>query len=181
MKDTISILFVISTILVSWLIPDNKPVENYNENTVTCSNQNIEYVDTTPMLQKSEPVEVIQYKTNVKEEYSEDIKLIALVVIAEAEGESEEGKRLVIDTILNRVDSEYFPDTVYDVIYQPNQFTSMWNGRVDRCKSTDEVCALVAEELELRTNTSVIFFTAGQYSEYGTPMYNVGNHYFSSY
>ena len=58
----------------------------------------------------------------------EDVELIALVTMAEAEGECEEGKRLVIDTILNRVDSEHFPDTVYDVIYQPNQFSSMWNG-----------------------------------------------------
>ena len=38
----------------------------------------------------------------------EDIELIALVTMAEAEGECEEGKRLVIDTILNRVDSVYF-------------------------------------------------------------------------
>ena len=32
----------------------------------------------------------------------EDISLIALITMAEAEGECEEGKRLVIDTILNR-------------------------------------------------------------------------------
>lgn len=49
----------------------------------------------------------------------EDISLIALVTMAEAEGECEKGKRLVIDTILNRMDSEHFPDTAYDVIYQP--------------------------------------------------------------
>ena len=52
--------------------------------------------------------------------------------MAEAEGECEEGKRLVIDTILNRVDSEHFPDTVYEVIYQPNQFSSMWNPFVEK-------------------------------------------------
>ena len=31
----------------------------------------------------------------------EDVELIALVTMAEAEGECEEGKRLVIDTVLN--------------------------------------------------------------------------------
>ena len=51
----------------------------------------------------------------------EDIELIALVTMAEAEGECEEGKRLVIDTILNRIDSEHFPDTASGVIYQANQ------------------------------------------------------------
>lgn len=110
-----------------------------------------------------------------------EIDLIALVVMAEAEGESEEGKRLVIDTILNRVDSEYFPDTVEEVIYQPNQFSSMWNGRADRCYATDEIRQLVKEELASRTNYDVMFFTAGHYGEYGEHMFPVGNHYFSSY
>lgn len=111
----------------------------------------------------------------------EDIELIALVTMAEAEGECEEGKRLVIDTILNRVDSEHFPDTVYDVVYQPNQFSSMWNGRVERCEVRDDICRLVKEELASRTNHEVIFFTAGEYSAYGVPMFQVENHYFSSY
>ncbi|MCI6453154.1 cell wall hydrolase [Hungatella sp.] len=111
----------------------------------------------------------------------EDVELIALVTMAEAEGECEEGKRLVIDTILNRIDTEHFPDTVYEVIYQPNQFSSMWNGRVDRCEVREDICELVYEELESRTNYDVVFFTAGEYSAYGVPMFQVGNHYFSKY
>lgn len=119
----------------------------------------------------------------VKEELlsEEDISLIALVTMAEAEGECEKGKRLVIDTILNRMDSEHFPDTAYDVIYQPYQFSSMWNGRVDRCEVQDDICQLVKEELEVRTSYDVIFFTAGCYSDYGVPMFQVEHHYFSSY
>ncbi|WP_347223914.1 cell wall hydrolase [Bacteroides congonensis] len=111
----------------------------------------------------------------------EDIDLIALVTMAEAEGESEYGKRLVIDTVLNRIDSEHYPDTVFEVVYQPSQFSSMWNGRVDRCCVTDEICQLVREELLERQNYEVIFFTAGGYGKYGTPMFQEGNHYFSSY
>ena len=111
----------------------------------------------------------------------EDVELSALVTMAEAEGECEEGKRLVIDSILNRVDSEHFPDTVYEVIYQPNQFSSMWNGRVDRCEVREDICDLVYEELESRRNYDVVFFTAGEYSAYGVPMFQVENHYFSKY
>lgn len=111
---------------------------------------------------------------------NDDIELIALVTMAEAEGECEEGKRLVIDTILNRVDSDSFPDTVYEVVYQPNQFSSMWNGRVDRCYIDDYICQLVTEELCNRKNYDVIFFTADRYGKYGTPMFQIGNHYFSS-
>lgn len=111
----------------------------------------------------------------------EDIELIALVTMAEAEGECEEGKRLVIDTILNRVDSEHFPNTVYEVIYQPCQFSSMWNGRVERCEVREDICQLVREELISRTNYDVMFFTAGEYSAYGVPLFQVEHHYFSSY
>lgn len=111
----------------------------------------------------------------------EEIDLLALVTMAEAEGEPEEGKRLVIDTILNRVDSEYFPDTVYDVIYQPKAFTSMWTSRVDRCYVRDDIRRLVIEELESRTNDEVIFFRTDYYHSYGTELFQVGNHYFSKY
>ena len=112
---------------------------------------------------------------------NDEINLIALVTMAEAEGESEYGKRLVIDTILNRVESGYFPDTVNEVIYQPWQFESMWNGRVDKCYVDDYICELVRDEIENRTDAYTIFFCAGDYSQYGVPMYQVGNHYFSSY
>lgn len=110
-----------------------------------------------------------------------EIELIALVTMAEAEGESELGKRLVIDTILNRVDSNRFPDTVRGVVYQPHQFTSMWNGRVDRCEVRDDICQLVREELVSRTNREVVFFRTDYYSKYGTPVFQVGNHCFSKY
>ena len=126
------------------------------------------------------PIEDIS-ESSAEEIAEEDISLIALVTMAEAEGECEKGKRLVIDTILNRMDSEHFPDTVYDVIYQPYQFSSMWNGRVNRCEVRDDICQLVKEELEVRTNYDVIFFTAGCYSDYGVPMFQVEHHYFSSY
>lgn len=112
---------------------------------------------------------------------TEEIELIALVTMAEAEGEPEEGKRLVIDTILNRVDFGEFPSTVTEVIYQPEQFSSMWNGRIDECYVMEEICQLVEEELKCRLNNEVMFFTAGRYGKFGVPMFQVGNHYFSSY
>lgn len=128
---------------------------------------------------------VIEKKEEEVQSYSltdEEIDLIALVTMAEAEGECEEGQRLVIDTILNRVDSElrYFPDTVYDVVYQKNAFSSMHNGRVKRCYVKEEIRQLVIEELQERTNYDVMYFHAKKYGKYGTPMFAVGNHYFSS-
>jgi N-acetylmuramoyl-L-alanine amidase len=141
-------------------------------------------VETTKPVTTTKPVETTTKskettkKTTISEE---DIELLALVTVAEAEGESEYGKRLVIDTILNRVDHPKFPNTIRGVIYQKNQFTSMWNGRTSRCVVTDEVRQLVREELESRTNKQVIFFQMYGYSKYGKPLFKEGCHYFSSY
>lgn len=129
-----------------------------------------------PIVEK--PVEPAEPEYPISQE---EIELIALVTMAEAEGEPEEGKRLVIDTILNRVDGVYWPDTVHEVIYQPSQFTSMWNGRVNRCYVREDICELVKEELLSRTNDEVVFFTAGKYGKYGEPMFKLGNHYFAKY
>lgn len=124
-----------------------------------------------------EPEPTIEELTGLTDD---EINLIALVTMAEAEGESEQGKRLVIDTILNRVDSSEFPNTVHGVVYQKGHFSSMWNGRVDKCYVTDSIRQLVIEEAQSRTNHDVMYFTAGKYSKYGTPMFKVGNHCFSS-
>lgn len=111
----------------------------------------------------------------------DDMRLITHMVMAEAEGESEYGKRLVIDTILNRVDSTYFPDSVHGVIYQPYQFSSIKDGRFDRCYVKDDIYALVEEEVLERTDNNVIFFRTGRYSDYGDPLFKVDHHYFSAY
>ena len=134
-----------------------------------------EAIAAEPVIMESEPEEELPLLTD------EEIDLIALCTMAEAEGECEEGKRLVIDTILNRVDSPYFPDTVHDVIYQPYQFSAMWNGRVDRCEVREDICQLVREEMESRINYEVVFFMAGGYSKYGVPLFQVEHHYFSKY
>lgn len=138
-------------------------------------------IKSTPPKESPVIEEVTETPEVVYDISDEDIELIALVTMAEAEGEPEEGQRLVIDTILNRKDSPYFPDTVYDVVYQKNQFTSMWNGRVDRCYVKEELVELVKEELVSRTNSEVVFFRTQHYSQYGVPMFQVGHHYFSSY
>lgn len=109
----------------------------------------------------------------------EEVDLIAQLVMAEAEGEPEEGKRMVIDVILNRVDHPHYPNNVNDVIYAPAQFSPMWNGRFERCYVKHDIKELVKEELLERTNSEVIYFNAGHYSEYGTPLFQIGDHYFS--
>lgn len=110
----------------------------------------------------------------------EEINLIAQVTMAEVESQSEYCKRLVIDTILNRVDSSYFPDTVHAVIYAKNQFEVMVNGRFERCYVQDDIVKLVKEELLNRTNTRVVFFNSIGFNTWSKPMFQEGCMYFSA-
>lgn len=137
-----------------------------------------EVVTYSEAVSKTEPFEVIT--TTYKAEFDDyDKELLALVTAAEAEGECEEGKRLVIDTVLNRYYSDEFPDTIREVIYQKNQFTAMWTGRAESCIVTEDIRELVEEEIRHRKNSEVLYFQAENYSDYGTPLFKVGNHYFS--
>ena len=77
-----------------------------------------------PLVTIEEPEEEEVYIPEVSEE---EIELIARITWCEAGAECEEGKRLVIDTILNRVDSDHFPDSIEGVIFQPNQFSPVSN------------------------------------------------------
>lgn len=110
----------------------------------------------------------------------DDAVLIAKLVLAEAEGEPEMGKRLVIDTVLNRLESEDFPNTVYDVIYQPYHYDPAWDGRIELFSELDDVFKLVVDEIHNRTNSEVLYFRTDKFHEFGTPMEQVGNHYFST-
>ena len=110
----------------------------------------------------------------------DDAVLIAKLVLAEAEGEPVMGKRLVIDTVLNRLDSEDFPNTVYGVVYQPYHYDPAWDGRIDLFSELDDAFKLVVDEIHNRTNSEVLYFRTDKFHEFGTPMEQVGNHYFST-
>lgn len=109
-----------------------------------------------------------------------DINMMARMVQSEAGGQCEEGQRLVICCVLNRIDSEYFPDTISEVITAPNQFAVVENGSIQKAQPTDEIYDLIRQELNERTNYDVIYFTAGGYNPSGEPWAQVGDHYFST-
>jgi len=72
-----------------------------------------------------------------------DKYLLAKIIMAEAEAEPLTGQALVGLTILSRVASPRFPDTVYDVIFQDGQFTPVSNGRWDLVEPDDSCKAAV--------------------------------------
>ena len=130
---------------------------------------------------RSTPLTVLDYKDIEEEKYYDSLELMAICIEAEAGNQDLAGKRLVADVILNRVDSPLFPDNITDVITQPYHFTSYWDGAMDRAVPTEETFEAVRLELEHRSNTEILYFTAGEWPQYGTPWKQVGDHYFSTY
>ncbi|MGN0607466.1 MAG: cell wall hydrolase [Oscillospiraceae bacterium] len=57
----------------------------------------------------------------------EDIDMLCAVVEREVGGLSATSKQLVTSVIINRINSSAFPNTVYDVLHQPNQFKTIKN------------------------------------------------------
>ena len=111
--------------------------------------------------------------------YCDSLETLAICVEAEAGNQDLYGKRLVVDVILNRVDSERFPNDIESVIYQKNQFSTSFDGGMDRVKEpSEETYEAVRMELENRTDPDILFFTAGDYNKYCSPAYKYGDHYF---
>lgn len=113
--------------------------------------------------------------------YYDSLELLALLVEAEAGNQDLEGKRLVVDVVLNRVDDPDFPNDIWGVITDKNAFSSYWDGGIDKVWSPAESSyEAVRLELEERSYPGVLYFTSEGYSKYGTPWRKVGDHYFST-
>lgn len=65
------------------------------------------------------------------------VRLLSQITEAEAKGESYIGKVAVAEVVLNRVNSTEFPDNVYDVVFQENQFEPVRNGSLHNEPSAD--------------------------------------------
>ena len=119
---------------------------------------------------------------DIKEmDYWGELELLAAVVEAEAGNQDMTGKRLVVDVVLNRVDSPLFPDTITEVLEQPGQFSTMWNGAVEDAgwhMQEDDYTAVMMEVTGVRLDYDIYYFTAGEYNASCKPAYIHGDHFF---
>lgn len=108
-----------------------------------------------------------------------EMELIAQLVMAEAGNQDLMGKRYVVDVVLNRVDSDDFPDTVEEVIFQKNQFSVIENGAFDEAgwTVTEECYEAVKLEYEERLNYDILYFSRGP-SKYASNHFKHQDHWF---
>ena len=93
-------------------------------------------------MEQEEPVR------EVFTDYSEsDYNVLLRIVQAEAGNCDIEGRVMVANVILNRVESGSFPNTITKVVYQKHQFSPVSNGSIKRCKVTTETVEAVERAL----------------------------------
>lgn len=134
-------------------------------------------------MEQEESIQVTELTEEdiAEENYWDELELLAQVVEAEAGNQDMTGKRLVVDVVLNRVDSPLFPDTITEVLEQKNQFSTMWNGAVEDAgwhMQEDDYTAVMMEVTGKRLDYDIYYFTAGEYNDSCKPAYIHGDHYF---
>ena len=102
----------------------------------------------------------IRVKAAEPEKYSE-LELMQRVVEAEAGNQGLMGKRLVAAVIYNRVESEKFPNSIYEVLTSPHQFSTVWNGAVDKAEVSTETIFAVMLEVDNRSDSEILYFNNG--------------------
>lgn len=101
-------------------------------------------------INKTHTVEITKNGINIDKKYidtsytKDDLKWLAQIVNAEAQGESEKGKIAVANVVLNRKENKEFPNTIYDVIFDKKygvQFTPTSNGAIYNDATKDSYSA----------------------------------------
>ncbi|MCM1039780.1 MAG: cell wall hydrolase [Ruminococcus sp.] len=122
----------------------------------------------------------------------QDYDALLRIVEAEAGGEDEEGKLLVANVVLNRVNNEKFPDTVTEVVMQREQgvaqFTPTVDGRFQNVTVSRETYAAVERALYGEDiSQGALYFCARSKADSGrlqwfdqklTRLFAYGNHEF---
>lgn len=111
--------------------------------------------------------ETIEYVYDLSER---DMELLLRIVEAEAGCEDEDGRILVANVVLNRMESELFPDSVAEVVLQTNngvsQFSPVSSGSIWTVEVSEETREAVEKALEGENiSQGALFFAARKYAD----------------
>ena len=90
-----------------------------------------------------------------------DTTLLSRIVYAEAGNQGYWGKRYVAAVVINRVNSNRFPNTVSEVISQPGQFEAY--SKIYKYPLDEESSRAVVDEIAERSDTEIIAFRTKHY------------------
>lgn len=100
----------------------------------------------------------------------EELEVLLKIVEAEAGCEDEEGKLLVANVILNRLNSDKFPDSVSEIVFQQEngitQFSPVSDGSYDRVQISEETVRAVGRALDGEDiSEGALYFAARDYAD----------------
>lgn len=100
----------------------------------------------------------------------EDLEVLLRIVEAEAGCEDEEGKLLVANVILNRLNSERFPDSIREIVFQRDngvsQFSPVTDGSYDRVQISEATVNAVGRALDGEDiSRGALYFAARKYAD----------------
>ena len=79
------------------------------------------------------------------------------IAVAEAGIEGIGGMAFVMQTVINRMESEDFPDTIYDVISESGEFSTFSNGSYEKAEPTEN-SKKALELLKILQNQGQLYF-----------------------
>lgn len=137
----------------------------------------MDHVVYTPIYDCGPPVVSVNHLDLFCGYSEEDVDLMAAVVFYEAGNQDMYGKQLVADTILNRVNSDRFPNSISEVIDQKGQFHTARKAHKLSGNAPIECYGAVISQLEVRENYEVMYFSRGYGC--GKRLFKYGDHCFS--
>lgn len=99
-----------------------------------------------------------------------ELEVLLKIVEAEAGCEDEEGKLLVANVILNRLNCDKFPDSVSEIVFQQEngitQFSPVSDGSYDRVQISEETVRAVGRALDGEDiSEGALYFAARDYAD----------------
>lgn len=128
------------------------------------------------------PKEVFYILDPMSAPYTWEERELAQLVEAEAGTQGSYGKRLVADVVLNRVDSRIFPNSIHEVIFDPYQFSVIFDGRFDAMAtsvSEESLKAVRTEMIGPRLDYGILYFNSGSYCMNGSGAWRHLDHWFA--
>jgi len=102
----------------------------------------------------------LEIEDPVFEVTNEEKEILYRITEAEATGGDIESKKNICSAVLNRVDSDSFPNSIKDVVFQKHQFSPTTDGRYNKVKPTDETIEAVNDVLNNGVSHNCLYFFA---------------------
>lgn len=99
---------------------------------------------------------------------SDTLYWLSRIIYAESGNQPLDGKIAVGNVVMNRMDSPLFPDTIYDVLFQRNQFSPAATGSIYRTPNAASVAAAKLVMDGAVSLKNVLFFNAAGLNSYAS-------------